>query len=126
MQMPYICFIIKKPKDMRTSNTVLTAVEIRNLNLTESTVMGFDYEYNGGNNNDYLTANGIRIIAFSSAKDRRKSLDKIKRMGLGFGWVAPKLTDEEEGIIQASKNGENPFAYSMICANPLLNKSVNQ
>ena len=32
-------------------------------------------------------------------------------MGLGFGWQSPQLTDEEKGIVQASKNGENPFAY---------------
>jgi hypothetical protein len=30
-------------------------------------------------------------------------------------------SDETDGIIQAAELGENPFAFSIICANPELN-----
>lgn len=109
---------------MKTSNNTLTAVEIRNLNLNENDVMGFDFQWENGIDNNYLTINGERVVSFTNSRDRRKSFDKIKRMGLALGWKAPQLTDEEEGIIQAHKNGENPFAYSIICANPKMNKVV--
>jgi hypothetical protein len=46
-------------------------------------------------------------------------------MDLGWGWQAPQLTDEEQGIVQASQNGENPFAYSIICADPSQNGIFN-
>jgi hypothetical protein len=109
---------------MKAINTVLSASEIRTLNIQEGDVLGFDFQYDNGVDNNYLTVNGKRVVSFLSGRDRKKSFDKIKRMGLGFGWKAPLLTDEEEGIIQASKNGENPFAYSIICANPLMNEIV--
>lgn len=108
---------------MKRVNATLTAREIREMNIKENDVLGFDYQWDGVDNN-YLTINGERVLSFSSQSDRKKSFDKIKRMGFGFGWKAPILTDEEEGIIQASKNGENPFAYSIICANPKLNEVV--
>jgi len=109
---------------MKTLNSTLTAKEIRNLNLNENDVMGFDFQYFNGLDNNYLTINGDRVVSFINRKDRRKSFDKIKRMGLALGWMAPQLTDEEKGIIQANKNGENPFAYSIICANPKMNEKV--
>jgi len=109
---------------MRTLKSTLTAKEIRALNLNKNDVMGFDFQWEDGVDNNYLTINGERVISFTNAINRRKSLDKIKRMCFGFGWKAPQLTDEEEGIIQASKNGENPFAYSIICANPKMNEIV--
>ena len=109
---------------MRTSNSTLTAKEIRNLNLNENDVLGLDFQWENGVDNHYLTVNGKRVISFTTSKYSRKSFDKIKRMGFGLGWKAPQLTDEEAGIIQAHKNGENPFAYSIICANPRMNKIV--
>ena len=30
-------------------------------------------------------------------------------------------SDEHDGIVEAAKIGENPFAFSIICANPKLN-----
>ena len=30
-------------------------------------------------------------------------------------------SDESDGIVEASKRGENPFAFSLICANTALN-----
>jgi hypothetical protein len=109
---------------MKTSNNTLTAKEIRNLNLNENDVLGLDFQWKNGIDNNYLLVNGKRTVSFANSKDSRKSFDKIKRMGLGLGWQAPQLTDEERGIIQAHKNGENPFAYSIICANPKMNKVV--
>lgn len=109
---------------MKISNSTLTAQEIRNLNLNQSDVLGFDFKWENGVDNNYLTINGERVVSFTNSRDRRKSFDKIKRMGLGLGWKVPQLTDEEKGIIQASKNGENPFAYTIICANPKMNKVV--
>lgn len=109
---------------MRTANNTLTANEIRALNIGKDDVLGFDFQWENGMDNNYLTVNGERIISFTTDKQRRKSYDKIRRMGFGWGWKRPIPTDEEEGIIQAHKNGENPFAYSIICANPKLNKIV--
>jgi len=101
--------------------TKITASEIRNLGLTKETVLGFDFIWDGENENNFLCADGKRILSFDTGKNRRLAYDKIRRMNLGWGWVAPQLTDEEEGIIEASKNGENPFAYSIICADPSQN-----
>lgn len=110
----YLSIVNQKHRTMKNLNNTLTAKEIRNLNLNENDVLGFDYQWENGVDNNYLTVNGKRVISFANSKDRRKSFDKIKRMGLGLGWKASQLTDEEEGIIQAHKNGENPFAYSII------------
>ena len=110
---------------MKTLNSTLTVKEIKNLNINENDIMGFDFQWENDIDNYYLTINGKRIVSFTNCRDRRKSFDKIKRMGLALGWKAPQLTDEEEGIIQAHKNGENPFAYSIICANPIYNKISN-
>lgn len=114
----------QKNEKMRTLNNTLTAKEIRTLNINEMDVLGFDYQWENGVDNNYLTINGKRVISFLSWKDREKTVSKIKRMGLGLGWKAPILTDEEEGIIQAGKLGLNPFAYSIICSNPELNQIV--
>jgi hypothetical protein len=109
---------------MTHSNNTLTAQQIRNLNIQKNDVLGFDYQWENGVDNNYLTVNGKRVISFTNSKHRRNSFDKIKRMGFGWGWKMGQLTDEENGIIQASQNGENPFAYSIICANPKYNKIV--
>lgn len=109
---------------MKTSRNTLTATEIRNLNLKKNDSLGFDYQWENGIDNNYLTVNGKRLISFINPKDRRKSFDKIRRMGFGLGWKKPQLTDEEEGLIQASKNGENPFACTIMCANPKFNEII--
>jgi len=109
---------------MKNFNKTLTAQEIRNLNLKETDVMAFDFQYENGTENNYLTINGERVISFANSIIRRKSFDKIKKIGFALGWKAPLLLDEEKGIVQAHNNGENPFAYSIICANPKMNKIV--
>ena len=100
--------------------TTLTAQQIRDLKLNRDDVMGFEFR----SDNHYLTINGERVVCFTNSKARRKSFDKIKRMGFALGWKAPLITDEEKGIVQAHKNGENPFAYTIICADPKRNKIV--
>jgi hypothetical protein len=109
---------------MTTSINTLTAKEIKSMNLAEGDVMGYEYQWEDDKDNYYLVINGKRVASFSNLKHRKQSFDKIKRMGFALGWKAPLLTDEEQGIIQAHKNGENPFAYSIICANPKLNQVV--
>jgi len=98
----------------------ITAKEIRNSNLTENCVLSHDFQ----NGMYFLCINSVRKYSFKCSSDVTKSVNKIKKMGFGFGTHEKQLTDEEEGLIQATKNGENPFAYSIICANPKLNKIV--
>ena len=86
---------------MKNLQNTITAKEIRNLNLNELDTLG--YEYNDGNN--FMLINGVRVLNFTNQSDRRKSKDKIQRMCLGLGWLKPQLTDEEEGLIQASELG---------------------
>ena len=109
---------------MLHSTKSLTADQIRNLNLNAKDVMGYEFQWESGFNKYYITINGQRAVSFDNHFDRLKSFNKIKRMGFGLGWKAIQLTDEEQGIIQAGKNGENPFAYSIICGDPSRNEVV--
>lgn len=109
---------------MITLNNTLTAQQIRSLNINEMDLMSFEYIYDNDRENNYLLVNEVRVANFDSSKNRKKSFDKIKKMGLGLGWQAPQLTDEESGIIQAGLNNENPFAYTIMCADPTRNEIV--
>jgi hypothetical protein len=109
---------------MEARTKTLTVNEIRSLNIGKDDVMSYDFQYENGIDNHYLCINGARILSFINPADRRKTYNKIQRMNLGWGWQRSQLTDEEQGIIQAACNGENPFAYSIICANPALNECV--
>lgn len=109
---------------MKNLDRVLTASEIRGLNINRDDVLGFEYIWENDVDNHYLNVNGERIASFTSSHISRKTYNKIKRMGFGFGWKAPQLTDEEKGIIQAHENGENAFAYSVMCGDPKRNKIV--
>lgn len=106
----------------------ISAQEIRTLNLSEETVLGFEFQWcdtgEGNKDHNFIVADGKRILAFDSSRNQRKAYDKIRKMGLGWGWKTPQFTDEEQGIIQAAGNGENPFAYSIICSNPEMNEVV--
>ena len=70
-------------------------------------------------NNNIVFDNGV-IFASDSSKEKTNLWNKLKRMG--FEQHYNFSSDETDGIIEASKNGENPFAYSIICSNPLLNE----
>ena len=106
----------KTRNDMKNLTTTITASEIRSLNIQKNDVLSFSFCWENGQNNHYLHVNGNKVASFSTAREQRKSYNKIRKMDLGWGWQAPQLTDEEQGIVQASQNGENPFAYSIICA----------
>ena len=106
---------------MTQVNNTLTAAEIRSLNIQENDVLGFSYCWENNQDNHYLHVNGKIVVSFSNSRIQSKSYDKIRRMGLGWGWKAPLLTDEEKGIVQAAENGENPFAFSIICADSSRN-----
>ena len=81
---------------MKNLNNTLTAKEIRNLNLNENDVLAFDFQWKNGVDNNYLLINGERVISFTNLNDRRKSYNKIQRMGFGLGWLKPQLLDEEK------------------------------
>lgn len=102
----------------------LSTKEIKNLNINKLDVLGYDYVYQNNRENNFLLVNGKILFSFANKNDRQKTFNKIKSMGLGFGWNKPQLSDEENGITQASKNGENPFACTVMCSNPLLNEIV--
>jgi hypothetical protein len=106
---------------MKNYIKTMTANEIRNSGIKATDSLGYDYQYEHSVDNYYLTVNGVRTIRFTNNKDLTKSYNKIKSMGRGLAWTKPQLTDEEQGIIQAAENGENPFAFSVICSNPKLN-----
>lgn len=106
---------------MQVFNNKLNKKEIESLNILESDVLGMDFQYINGVDYNFITVNKQRKIAFTKSLDRDKTFRKIKEYGFGRGWEKPLLTDEEKGIIQASENGENPFAFSMIANNTSLN-----
>lgn len=109
---------------MKIKDKALTASEIRELNIERNDILGYDFQYENGVDNNYLTVNGERILSFTNSRDRRRTKDKIQKQNVGLGWNKPQLTDEEQGIIQASNNGENPFAYTIMCGDPRQNKIV--
>ena len=95
---------------MKNLSKTLTAKEIRNLSLRKEDVMGFDFE----SGNHYILINRERIVSFTNRKDRQKSFDKINRMGFALGCESSQLSDEDKGLIQASKLGlEFPKALAL-------------
>jgi hypothetical protein len=101
--------------------SVLTAQQIRLSGLKREDVLSYDYIYKNGVDNYFLLVNGKVKWTFASSRLRFLSLRKIERMGLGLGWCKPQLTDEEIGLCEAAKRGENPFAYTLMCADPRQN-----
>lgn len=101
---------------MITSHKVITAKQIRQIGFQPETIAGLDYRWEHGTDRHYVTANGERVFCIEGAKGDKlcsQSLKKIRRMGLGFGHKV-MLTDEEKGIAEAGRRGENPFAYKML------------
>ena len=107
---------------MKNLAKTITAEEIRKANLKKDSRLSKDFQWIDDNKCYFLCIDAERRFCFTCENDVTKSITKIKNMGLGFGWTQPINTDEENGIIQAGLNGENPFAYSIICANPKYNK----
>lgn len=109
------------PTELQKAVSVKQINQIKeSVNLTSETVITYSFE----NETYFMHFDSKIVFSAKSEKILRLSKDKIRRMGLGWGWSKPLQTDEEAGIIQAANNGENPFAYSIICSNPELNEVV--
>ena len=78
---------------------------------------------NGLDNYNIHFSNGV-VLTFESSLIQGKVFRTLKH-DLGFAQDFNFFTEEDAGIIQASQNGENPFAYSIICANTSLNGIYN-
>lgn len=89
-----------------------TSKEIRKANPQGKMSM----DYNGTHN--IIFDNGVVFVSATS-RENTKLWNKLLKMGYNrhYNWQS----DETDGIIQAAKLGENPFAFSIICANPELN-----
>ena len=70
--------------------------------------------------NDIVFANGVTFSSETSLQ-KVKLWNKLVRMGYEKPETSFFGQDELEGLCMASANGENPFAYSIICSNPDLN-----
>lgn len=72
-------------------------------------------------------SNGIHKIIFdngvvfntTSSKSNNKLWNKLLKMGFDRHYNIQ--SDETDGLVQAAENGENPFAFSVICADPSQN-----
>ena len=84
--------------------------ELRSLNIKENDVLSFSFN----DDNYYLNLNGKSILNFANGSLRLKAFNKIKKMGLGLGVINTPITDEEEGLVEANKNNENPFNYTIM------------
>jgi hypothetical protein len=70
--------------------------------------------------NQIVFDNGVVLTSASSRLN-----DKLWRKLEALGYQAhgnDNQSDEVEGLVQASLNGENPFQCTVMCANPSLNK----
>ncbi len=69
--------------------------------------------------NEIKFDNGITFDS-NSQKEQTKLWNKLKRMG--FQQHRNTESDEMQGMAEAGRNGENPFAFTIICSNPKLNE----
>ena len=70
--------------------------------------------------NDITFSNGVTFTSETS-RGRVNLWNKLVRMGYEKPETSFFGQDELEGLCMASANGENPFAYSIICSNPAMN-----
>jgi hypothetical protein len=89
-----------------------TASQIRKANPQGKMMM----DYNG--THQIIFDNGV-IFTSASSRDNTNLWNKLLRMG--FNRHYNFQSDEIDGLVQASENGENPFAFSIICSNTSLN-----
>lgn len=94
-----------------TDTKMTTASQIRKANPSGKMTM-----ISGTNN--IVFDNGV-VFQSASSREKTNLWNKLKRMG--FEQHYNFSSDETDGLVQASLNGENPFAYSIICANTSLN-----
>lgn len=68
--------------------------------------------------NDIVFDNGVTFTSESS-REKKNLWNKLVRMG--FNQHYNFSSDEMNGVAEAGRRGENPFAFSIICANPKRN-----
>lgn len=71
--------------------------------------------------NNIVFDNGV-IFTSESSKEKRSLWNKLKRMG--FEQHYNFSSDEFQGVAEAGRRGENPFAYTIMCANTNRNSIV--
>lgn len=91
-------------------------------NAAGKITMSYLYANEKDNHNIHFS-NGVTLTFESSVIVSR--VFRILKQDLYFEQDFNYQSDENDGIIQAANNGENPFAYSVICANPSLNGIFN-
>jgi len=62
-------------------------------------------------NNDIIFDNGI-IFTSENSKEKQKLWNKLIR--IGFNRYYNFSSDENDGLVQAALNGENPFAFTIL------------
>jgi len=62
-------------------------------------------------NNNIVFENGV---TFTSETTREKTNLWNKLMRMGFNRVYNFSSDEFDGLVQASQNGENPYAFTIL------------
>jgi hypothetical protein len=62
--------------------------------------------------------NGVQL-PYQNAKEKNKIWNKLLKMG--YHRHINLNSDEMDGLAEAGRRGENPFAYSLISANTTLN-----
>jgi len=101
---------------METKNKPLTASEIRNLNLKKESTYSFAYWSTSdrkGEEQLILTTDGNEVtIYFDNWRDMKTTVNKMRKMGLCWGWVKPIPTDEEKGL--AAADPKTVFNYSIL------------
>lgn len=68
--------------------------------------------------NDILFDNGVTFTS-ASPRESRNLWNKLERMG--FERHYNFSSDEMDGLAEAGRIGENPFAFSIICSNTKFN-----
>ncbi len=100
---------------MEKLTKTITVAEIRNANIKKSSTLSKYFQWVNNKECYFLRIDGEVKYCFNSDNALTKSINKIKKLGLGLGWIQPSNTDEENGLIQAGLNGEDPFRFSIIC-----------
>ena len=111
--MPYICRVESNEAETQTTTTMNTASKIRKANPQGTMTMV-------SGTNDIVFQNGV---TFQSETSMQKVTlwNKLIRMGYDYKRASFFGQDELDGLCMAAANGENPFAYSIICSNPSMN-----
>lgn len=103
-----------------TVKAVSKMVQENNANGT----ITMSYLYKNGKNNHNIHFSNGAVLTFENSTIASKVF-RILKFELLFEQDFNFQSDENDGIIEASKLGQNPFAFSMICSNTSLNGKFN-